>query len=106
MSLKDALVGFLFWISISMFVFMVISIDSWPLWFVIVIAIITWIAYVVLAIREHEKKKSRPTFWMKLRDRKGNAVWTAMDGSGRTRPIDAIDPRSPQDIYDQEEEKI
>lgn len=84
MNLKDALVGFLFWVWILAFGAFVMSADSLPLWILLILAAVAWIVYIVVAIRDHARDIKFPL----LRYREAPAA-----------------PK-PQPVYDQEEDKV
>lgn len=91
MKLKDALVGFLFWIGILAFGLFLISADSLPMWVLFTLAAIAWAAYILVIMRDkaREKRRNQPQFYVKT-------------PSGNVVPLDRIP--QPQ-FYDQEEEK-
>lgn len=104
MKLKDALVGLLFWIGILTFLFVVMSLESWPMWALFVLSIVVWAIYILVVIRDHERAKralKNPVLWMTVEGEDGVRRWTAMDGSGRTKPLNSQPPHT-QPIYDQE----
>ncbi len=84
MNLKDALVGFLTWIWIMAFGGFVIVADSLPMWVLLIIAALAWIAFVIVAIRDHQRDIKFPL----LRYREA-----------------PVAPKT-QPVYDQEEDKV
>jgi membrane protein implicated in regulation of membrane protease activity len=93
MKAKDALVGFLFWLGILAFVFFVASADSLPMWVLLILAAIAWVAYILIVIRDYQRAKRRaekPQFYVR-------------GPGGRLVPLDSLP--SPQDLYDQEADK-
>ena len=103
MKLRDALVGLMFWLLVLVVVFSV-SVISGPIWFVIAAAVVVWILYILVIIRDHrmEKNKPRPLFWLEIQ-----GEWRAIDGYGNLVPPDQIDSEMyPKlNIYDQEEDE-
>ena len=84
MNLKDALIGFLSCIGILVFGLYTTTIDSLPMWVLLVLAIFTFVAYIIVAIRDHQRDIKYPL----LRYREAPK-----------------DPRAiPQPVYDQEED--
>ena len=67
-----------------------------------ILALMLWVVYIVLVLRDNAREKralNNAALWMNL----GDGQYTAMDGSGRTRPLNDR-PRNAV-IYDQEEDK-
>lgn len=83
MNLKDVLTGFLFWIGIIVFGTFIVSIDSLPMWILLILAVVAWIAFIIVAIRDHQRDIKFPL----LRYREAPAA------------------PQPQPVYDQEEDK-
>lgn len=92
MKLKDALVGFLFWIGILVFSFVVSALDSLPMWALFILAALSWTAYILVVIRDHKREKryaKQPEFFVRT-------------PNGKVIPLSDIP--NPQPIYDQEED--
>lgn len=74
-------------------------------WIAIIVGAILWVCYFLLLIREQVREvnaKDNPVIWAITEDRNGVQRWSAMDGSGRTRPLENP-PRETQSVFDQEE---
>lgn len=107
MKLKDALVGIMLWIGILAFLLVLMSLESWTMWTLFALAVVIWMFYILVIIRDHEREKRRlnnPVLWMVIDGPDGVKKWAAMDGSGRTQPLGNRPPHG-QGIYDQEEDK-
>lgn len=83
---KDVLNSLLWWIAILAFGFVVITIDSLPLWALLILALVVWVAYILVIIRDGKRAK---------RDRERDEQY----------PVARIDLGRRNVIYDQEEEK-
>ena len=84
MKLKDALIGLLMWLGVLGFITIVSSIDGWPLWALIVLAVIAWAVYILVIVRDYRRDLKFPVV--------------------RVRQEDTV-RRDRQPIYDQEEDK-
>lgn len=84
MKLKDTLVGFLMLLGILGFGAIVISIDSWPTWAVLILAVVVWVIYILTVVRDHRREIKYPVV--------------------RIRQEDTTARRTPQSIYDQKED--
>jgi hypothetical protein len=92
MKAKDALVGFLFWLGILAFGFIIMTADSLPGWVLLILAVLAWVAYILVVIRDYQRAKRRdeqPQFF-------------ARTPEGKLVPLKNI---KTQDIYDQEADK-
>lgn len=84
MQTKDFLNALLWWISILAFGFFVITVESFPLWALLIIAGVIWSAYILMIIRDGKRAK---------RDRERDLKY----------PIARIDLGRQDIMYDQEE---
>lgn len=62
MSIRDILLTFLTGIGLGAFIAFVAMADSLPLWLLGVLAILAWVAYIVIVIRDHQRDIKFPIF--------------------------------------------
>ena len=55
MSVRDLLLNILIVVGIAAFIFIGSAIDSFPISILVILAIIVWIAYLILVIRDHQR---------------------------------------------------
>lgn len=107
MKVKEALLGFILWLTAMAIVFVGFALEELPLWIVGIFAMIAWAAWLVLAFRDAERAKRAldyPIMWVKHTGRDGVLRWVAMDGSGRTKPLDQRPQNQP--VFDQDGHEV
>lgn len=96
MKLKDVIVAILLAFGVGGFVLAILLTQNYfPVWFSWVLSIagvIIWAVYLVITFRDRRAKRDYPAIWTRLPDHNGIERWTAMDGSGRTRPLNSPPP--------------
>lgn len=60
MSIRELLLNVLIAIGLAFMILFVAAADSLPLWFLIVVAIVAWVIYVVIVIRDHQRDIKYP----------------------------------------------
>ncbi|AWN03282.2 hypothetical protein PBI_CAMILLE_35 [Microbacterium phage Camille] len=99
---RDILEFFLYGIGIVALILIAGYLESAPLgaalWVAVILAVALWIVWFVIVARQRKQENAEPTLWMMQ-----NGLWTAMDGSGRTRPARL---REAAQLFDQDEAAI
>jgi 4-hydroxybenzoate polyprenyltransferase len=60
------------------------------------LAIVLWIAYILIVVHQRKIEERRPILWMKI-----NGKWVAQDGTGRIHPMH----QNEQPIFDQDQKE-
>ena len=88
MSIRDLLLNVLIGIGVALFVAFVVVAESLPMWVLVIVAIVVWLVYIVIVIRDHQRDIKYPLVRV------------------RPTPTARRTPRAPQATpYDQEEDK-
>jgi len=65
------------------------------MWMAGALAVILWVAYILVVAHQRRQEANRPILWMKI-----NGKWIAQDGTGREHPMYKSEP-----IFDQDQQK-
>lgn len=64
------------------------------MWMAAIVAVVLWIAYLIVVIRQRTQDINRQTLWMAV-----DGHWVAQDGSGRSFPMQ----KTTQALFDQDQ---
>lgn len=74
--------------------------DNAPLgtamWMAGLLAVILWVAYIIIVAQQRKAEDTRPILWMKV-----NGKWIAQDGTGREHPMH----QKEQPVFDQDQKE-